>query len=145
MLQKIVASWDATDVLRKAISVFGGHGVMEDFSSLPRLFRDMMINELWEGPRNVLLTQIYRDIQRASLWYPVSDFIRDILYNADSSTIHEITTAFTECMQSNFIYPGQENISLCLLWENACHNLLHEFQNCALHEVEAQELTSLRK
>lgn len=51
MLQKIVASWDAIDVLRKAISVFGGHGVMEDFSSLPRLFRDVMINELWEGPR----------------------------------------------------------------------------------------------
>ncbi len=145
MLQKIVASWDATDVLRKAISVFGGHGVMEDFSSLPRLFRDMMINELWEGPRNVLLTQIYRDIQRASSWYPVNEVINDILYNAERNTVQNITESFSECIQSNFIYPGCENTQLCLLWENSCHNLLHEFQNCALHEVEAQVLTSLRK
>ncbi|NMB66071.1 MAG: acyl-CoA dehydrogenase [Spirochaetes bacterium] len=146
MLQKIVASWDATDILRKAISVFGGHGVMEDFSSLPRLFRDMMINELWEGPRNVLLTQIYRDIQRASSWYPVHDFIHDLIYNANSKSINEIAASFTECLQSNFIYPGQENDHLCIMWEHACHNLLHEFQICALHEVEdAHMAISLRK
>jgi len=146
MLQKIVASWDATDILRKAISVFGGHGVMEDFSSLPRLFRDGMINELWEGPRNVLLTQIYRDIQRASLWYPVHDFIHDLLYNANKNLINEFTASLTECLQSNFIYPGQENEHLCIMWENVCHNLLHEFQNCALHEVEhVKEIASLQK
>ena len=146
MLQKIVASWDATDILRKAISVFGGHGVMEDFSSLPRLFRDGMINELWEGPRNVLLTQIYRDIQRASLWYPVHDFIHDLLYNANENVINDIAASLTECLQSNFIYPGQENEHLCIKWENVCHNLLHEFQNSALWEVEhAQEIASLRK
>jgi len=137
MLQKIVASWDATDVLRKAISVFGGHGVMEDFSSLPRLFRDMMINELWEGPRNVLLTQIYRDMQRAASWYPVKQCINDLLYNADSCVIDDVTAAFDRCLSSNFIYPGQDNDELCLLWEEAAHKLLHEFQNCALHEVEA--------
>jgi hypothetical protein len=31
MLQKISASWDAVDQLRMAMSIFGGHGVMEDF------------------------------------------------------------------------------------------------------------------
>lgn len=146
MLQKIVASWDATDILRKAISVFGGHGVMEDFSSLPRLFRDGMINELWEGPRNVLLTQMYRDMQRASLWYPVHNLIYDLLYNTSENVVNEIAAPFTECLQSNFIYPGQGNEHLCTVWENACHNLLHEFQNCALCEVEqAREIASFRK
>jgi hypothetical protein len=48
MLQKITASWDCTDVIRQAMSVFGGHGIMEDFSSLPRRFRDSAINELWK-------------------------------------------------------------------------------------------------
>ncbi len=33
MLQKIAASWDCTDVIRLAMSLFGGHGVMEDFFS----------------------------------------------------------------------------------------------------------------
>jgi alkylation response protein AidB-like acyl-CoA dehydrogenase len=44
MLQKITATWDCTDVLRGAMSIFGGHGVMEDFSARPRLFRDAAIN-----------------------------------------------------------------------------------------------------
>ncbi len=66
MLQKIAASWDSTDVIREAMSIFGGHGVMEDFSSLPRIYRDSAVNELWEGPRNVLLTQIHRDLQRVA-------------------------------------------------------------------------------
>ena len=38
MLQKIATSWDCPDVVRAAMSLFGGHGVMEDFSSLPRLY-----------------------------------------------------------------------------------------------------------
>ncbi|MDD5168292.1 MAG: acyl-CoA dehydrogenase family protein, partial [Syntrophales bacterium] len=46
MLQKMAASWYSTDVIREAMSIFGGHGVMEDFSSLPRLYRDSAINEL---------------------------------------------------------------------------------------------------
>ncbi len=70
ILQKLVSAYDAVDVIRKAMSIFGGHGVIEDFSSLPRLFRDATVNELWEGPRNVLLMQVYRDIQRVSDWYP---------------------------------------------------------------------------
>jgi hypothetical protein len=96
-----------------------------------------MINELWEGPRNVLLTQIYRDMQRAASWYPVKQCINDLLYNADSCVIDDVTAAFDRCLSSNFIYPGQDNDELCLLWEEAVHKLLHEFQNCALHEVEA--------
>ncbi len=69
MLQKITTAKDAPNVIRKAISIFGGHGVMEDFSDLPRLFRDSIVNELWEGPRNVLLTQIYRDLKRVKDFY----------------------------------------------------------------------------
>ncbi len=34
MLQKMATSFDAPDILRLAMSLFGGHGVMEDFSAL---------------------------------------------------------------------------------------------------------------
>jgi len=37
MLQKIACSRDCTDVVREAMSIFGGHGVMEDFSAPARL------------------------------------------------------------------------------------------------------------
>ena len=70
IIQKLVTAYEAVDVIRKAISLFGGHGVIEDFSALPRLFRDATVNELWEGPRNVLLMQVFRDLQRVAAWYP---------------------------------------------------------------------------
>ncbi len=90
MLQKIAASWDCTDVIREAMSIFGGHGVMEDFSALPRLYRDSAINELWEGPRNVLLTQIHRDLQQAAAWYPPEEFVANILQGLDQALIDEL-------------------------------------------------------
>ena len=62
MLQKFVAAEESTDVIRQAMSILGGNGVIEDFSCLPRLYRDSAVNELWEGPRNVLLAQIHRDL-----------------------------------------------------------------------------------
>src|SRR5690606_25620786 len=34
------------------------------FSALPRLHRDSVIMEVWEGPHNVLLTQALRDLVR---------------------------------------------------------------------------------
>src|SRR5699024_10414657 len=77
LLQKIKAAKDAVETIRLAISLFGGNGVIEDFSSIPRLYRDAMVNELWEGPRNVLLTQIHRDMQKAASWYDPEDFIGD--------------------------------------------------------------------
>jgi alkylation response protein AidB-like acyl-CoA dehydrogenase len=70
IMQKFVTASDAVDALRKGISIFGGHGVIEDFCSLPRIFRDAAVNELWEGPRNVLLMQIFRDMSRAAEFYP---------------------------------------------------------------------------
>lgn len=73
--------------MREAISVFAGHGVMEEFSSLPRIFRDVAVNEQWEGPRNLLLTQIYRDISRVAEWYPPADFVSNVLAGAPQETI----------------------------------------------------------
>ncbi|GAH32613.1 unnamed protein product, partial [marine sediment metagenome] len=43
MLQKIVVADEAPAMIRKAISFFGGHGIMEDFLSFPRLHRDSLI------------------------------------------------------------------------------------------------------
>ena len=84
MLQKITVAWDAVDQLRMAMSIFGGHGVMEDFSSLPRLYRDAAVNELWEGPRNVLLSQIHRDLQQVQAVIRPAEFVGNLLAGADN-------------------------------------------------------------
>ncbi len=140
MLQKITASWDSVDILRQAMSIFGGHGVIEDFSSLPRLYRDAAVNELWEGPKNVLLTQIFRDIQRASAWYPPSSFVESLLNGANTRTVRELADEISEITSRLDLFRmDDEAIELCGQWESFCHKLFHSYQDLALDEVEQEE------
>ena len=137
MLQKIAASWDATDVLRTAMSVFGGHGVMEDFSALPRLFRDSAINELWEGPRNVLLTQIHRDLQKAANHYPPETLVKDILEGLDPALVNELSSEIIELVRHpNLVTMDAATRDVCRRWDSFCHRLFHAYQDLALAEVE---------
>jgi alkylation response protein AidB-like acyl-CoA dehydrogenase len=66
-LNKYRTSISGTDVIRRGIEVLGGNGAMENFSVLPRLLRDSIIFEAWEGAHNTLLAQSVRDIQRHQL------------------------------------------------------------------------------
>jgi len=137
MLQKITASWDSTDVIRTAMSIFGGHGVIEDFSSLPRLYRDSAVNELWEGPRNVLLTQIYRDFTRVWDWYSPSEFIKNILSGTDVKLMDELALEMDELISYNDILTmNEKTIAICEQWDSFCHRLFHAYQDQALEEVE---------
>lgn len=63
-LNKFRTSISATDCIRRGIEVLGGNGAMENFSILPRLLRDSVIFEAWEGAHNTLLAQAARDIAR---------------------------------------------------------------------------------
>jgi acyl-CoA dehydrogenase len=61
---KFVTSLAATAVARRAIEALGGNGTIEDFSPLPRLYRDAIVFESWEGTHNVLCAQVLRDLAR---------------------------------------------------------------------------------
>jgi len=136
MLQKIGAAWDTTDVLRLAMSVFGGHGVMEDFSSLPRLYRDAAVNELWEGPRNVLLTQIHRDFQRAAAWYPAAEFVKRILRGLDAATVKGLSQEMSELVAyPSLLQMDAATLAVCERWDRFCHQLLHAYQSTAVNEI----------
>lgn len=69
-LNKYRSSISATDVIRRGIEILGGNGAMENFSILPRLLRDSVIFEAWEGAHNTLIAQSARDIQRHKLHEP---------------------------------------------------------------------------
>jgi putative acyl-CoA dehydrogenase len=136
MLQKITASWDSVDQVRMAMSIFGGHGVMEDFSSLPRLYRDAAVNELWEGPRNVLLSQIHRDLQQVRSLYRPAEFVRHLLEGADKTLV----SGFAEEIESLVAHPDlTENTGstreICRQWDGFCHRLFHAYQDLAVDEV----------
>jgi acyl-CoA dehydrogenase len=61
---KFVTSIAATKVVRRGIETLGGNGTIEDFSPLPRLYRDAIVFESWEGTHNVLCAQVLRDFER---------------------------------------------------------------------------------
>jgi hypothetical protein len=61
---KFVTSITATGVVRRGIEALGGNGTIEDFSPLPRLYRDAIVFESWEGTHNVLCMQVLRDLAR---------------------------------------------------------------------------------
>ncbi|WP_136798893.1 acyl-CoA dehydrogenase family protein [Desulfosediminicola ganghwensis] len=140
MLQKITASRDAVDQLRLAMSIFGGHGVMEDFSSLPRLYRDGVVNELWEGPRNVLLDQIHRDLHRAKPWYEPAEFVHNLLAGADTALVTDLAAEVEKIATLPSL--TEENPAMrtaCREWDNLCHRLFHAYQDLALAEVNQVE------
>jgi alkylation response protein AidB-like acyl-CoA dehydrogenase len=66
-LNKFWTSVTATACIRVAIEILGGNGAIEEFSILPRLLRDSIVCEAWEGSHNVLCAQTLRDSQRAGL------------------------------------------------------------------------------
>lgn len=136
LFQKIFTAEEAVDVVRKAMSIFGGHGVMEDFSALPRLLRDAMVNELWEGPKNVLLTQIYRDLQRASAWYDPVEFVTNNLAGTSSEKIRQLSETLVTLLQKPFFgAPDDEAIKAAEAWEKFCQDFFRAYQEQALAEV----------
>jgi hypothetical protein len=72
---KYVTSISATEAVHRAIEVLGGNGTIEDFSPLPRLYRDSIVFESWEGTHNVLCEQVRRDCARQGLLRVVADWI----------------------------------------------------------------------
>lgn len=66
-LSKYRTAVQLTDSVKEAVLLFGGNGIVEDFTILPRLLRDSMIIETWEGAHNTLCLQIMRDIKRSNL------------------------------------------------------------------------------
>ena len=63
-LNKYRTSVSASEVVRGAIELLGGNGAIESFSALPRLLRDCVVYENWEGTHNTLAMQVLRDMSR---------------------------------------------------------------------------------
>ena len=66
-INKYITSIAGTHMIHRGIEILGGNGTIESFSILPRLYRDMIVLESWEGTHNVLCVQVVRDIERYGL------------------------------------------------------------------------------
>jgi len=145
IIQKLVTSYDAVNIIRKGISIFGGHGVIEDFSSLPRLFRDAMVNELWEGPRNVLLMQVFRDLGRAVEFYPPDQFLGHLLSGAPPKEIADLGRRAREfATKPPFQNLDKDARRRAVAWEAFVVDVFRVYQETALQEVGPEPIIGVR-
>ena len=63
-LNKYLSALWSVEHIHHALDTLAGNGAIESFSTIPRLLRDCIVCENWEGTHNILRMQILRDILR---------------------------------------------------------------------------------
>jgi len=86
-LNKYRSALLSREIITQAIELLGGNGAIETFSILPRLLRDNVVYENWEGTHNVLLAQVQRDIRRYHISEPFLLAIKSMFLAIDQETL----------------------------------------------------------
>lgn len=63
-MQKYFTAKNSVQHIHHALDTLAGNGTIETFSPIPRLLRDCIICENWEGTHNVIHAQILKDIAK---------------------------------------------------------------------------------
>lgn len=99
-INKYITSIRGTHMVHRAIEVLGGNGAIESFSILPRLYRDMVVLESWEGTHNVLAVQVLRDIARYQVHEPFFKLLQaqidTIQHDELQPMVEPVTDALTQ-------------------------------------------------
>lgn len=98
-LAKYRSASTLTGSVHDAIMVLGANGIVEDFTILPRLLRDAMIIETWEGTHNTLCLQIVRDAARSDLLERWRDEISGTLSEWPRSFLSQTRARFEQTLR----------------------------------------------
>lgn len=127
-IAKAVATRRATGLLHEAITVLGGNGIEERFSVLPRLWRDSVIMETWEGPYTLLLSSALADLRRAKVAGREADFLRAFLgQEAPAGLVAELS----KCLASS------DSKATAVAWRACAHRLYEAWEEVALRDLSA--------
>lgn len=78
-LLKYKSSSSASLLTQKAILSMGGNGIIGDFSPLPRLHNDSIINETWEGTHLIITDHLLHALQKPKVFLAFQDFLNKML------------------------------------------------------------------
>ena len=124
-MNKYWTSIRATKAVHEAIEVLGGNGAIEDFSVLPRLWRDCIVLESWEGTHNVLAMQVLKDLHRFNLHEPYSRYIAGM--GASAATRERAAVDREETERVLRLPPAAASLEvralvdrLMVTWQTAC-------------------------
>ncbi|GAB4320808.1 MAG: acyl-CoA dehydrogenase family protein [Phototrophicales bacterium] len=97
-LNKYITSIRGTESIHQAIEVLGGNGAIESFSILPRLYRDMIVLESWEGTHNVLCLQVLRDIARYQVHEALIAYLKEQLAAVTHESLQQMASDVFESL-----------------------------------------------
>ncbi|HMW06509.1 MAG TPA: acyl-CoA dehydrogenase family protein [Leptospiraceae bacterium] len=121
-LMKYISSSHATWISKQAILLHGGNGILGDFSCLPRLHNDSIINETWEGTHQVISEHVIKAFKRPKAH---NAFFEEIQKNIEDSEKYPFLTYANETLKilkarldtilnsNDELYIEMNRISLC--------------------------------
>ncbi|XDD46719.1 acyl-CoA dehydrogenase family protein [Leptospira sp. WS39.C2] len=87
-LLKYKSSSQASYITQKAILSLGGNGIIGDFSPLPRLHNDSIINETWEGTHLIIADHCLHALQKPKVYAAFQSLLEDL--TSQSSEVLEL-------------------------------------------------------
>ncbi len=87
----------------EGIEVFGGNGAIETFTVLPRLLRDAVVYENWEGTHNTLYMQVWRDMQKYRVHEGYFGYLQELLEEVPGGEHREAVMAMMEELQQEVV------------------------------------------
>ncbi|MCP5463777.1 MAG: hypothetical protein H7A33_02000 [Deltaproteobacteria bacterium] len=110
-LLKYRSSARLVESTKSAILLLGGNGIVNDFSILPRLMRDGIIMETWEGTHNTLCLQIMRDARRFDLFGKLKSEIEQILSSWPDDVLRDSQALYVSAFEEALAQCNPENLN----------------------------------
>lgn len=92
-LLKVEISMRATELVREAQLLIGGHGILDDFSPLNRLADDAIVNEIWEGTHPILAGHAAKALRRPRV---LESFLARVSGGVDEQALDRFTALVQE-------------------------------------------------
>lgn len=87
-LNKYLSALWSVEHIHHSLDILAGNGAIESFSPIPRLLRDSIVCENWEGTHNTLRMQILKDIVRHQIDEIYLHHIEELLSQLNPSEKH---------------------------------------------------------
>ncbi|GBF43220.1 acyl-CoA dehydrogenase [Leptospira ellinghausenii] len=96
-LLKYKSSSQASYITQKAILTLGGNGIIGDFSPLPRLHNDSIINETWEGTHLIITDHCLHALQKPKVYAAFQSLLDELTTHVgDIPELKTVHTIFQE-------------------------------------------------
>ncbi len=102
-LNKVRTAKSARYAAVDGIEVLGGNGAIESFSVLPRMLRDSIVTENWEGTHNTLQMQVMRDMQKYGVHQGFFGYLDGLLEDCrddDADLVAAVRAALGQSMEA---------------------------------------------